>query len=217
MSAGSLDADSAARFVGITPKELQSLVRTGQIQRVDGKFHPVQLVREYIASIRAENNRANDNPTQVEIARHLDMSDRNLRDVLNKIDKSSSKNTMEEIRVGYIQHLREQAAGRGGDDQVSLTKARTREAEASASLKELMIAEKAGQLVPMDEIEPGWAALIVAARTELLILPDKLAMEVKTRYGIDIDPALIEERIHESLQHLADGADDGDDVCAPTE
>lgn len=143
--------------------------------------------------------------TQKVIAEHLDMTTRNLREVLNKLGMLSTKNSLDEIRVAYIRHLREQAAGRGGEDQASLTRARTREAQASAHLKELQIAEKAKTLIPADEVEPGFAALITAARTELLTLPDKLAMEIKTLHDVDIDPAMIQDHIYEALQHLANG------------
>lgn len=115
---------------------------------------------------------------------------------------------------GYCTKLREEAAGRSGDDQQSLTRARTREAEASAELKQIQIAEKAGTLVPLAAVEPGLIAMITAARQELLALPDRLATELRALYGVEIDPSLITERIHESLQHLASGlsADSVSDV-----
>jgi len=148
--------------------------------------------------------------TQNEIAKHLDMSVRNLREVLNKLGMSSKENSIDEIRVAYIKHLREGAAGRGGNDQANLTQARTREAVASAHLKELQIAEKAGTLIPAEEIEPGLSALVVALRTELLTLPDKLTMAIKTLHDVDIDSALIEEPIHDALQHFANGTSSSD-------
>lgn len=133
------------------------------------------------------------------------MTDRNVREVLNKLGLSSSGNTLDEIRVAYIRYLRDLASGRGGDDQYGLTRNRAREAEMSANLKELQIAKETRQLVPADEVEAQIVAMITAARTELLTLPDKIAMSVKTLEGVDIDPSLITELIHESLQHLANG------------
>jgi len=121
--------------------------------------------------------------------------------------------TFREWLIFYCERLRDEAAGRGGNDQVNLTRARTREAVASAHLKELDVKTKTGTLIPVDEIEPSLEALVVALRTELLILPDKLTMAVKTMYDVDIDPLLIEEPIHEALQHFADGTSASDD-CA---
>lgn len=117
---------------------------------------------------------------------------------------------------GYCTKLRDEAAGRGGDDQQSLTRARTREAEASTELKQIQIAEKTGTLVQVGEIEPGLLAMVTAARQELLALPDRLCTELRALHGVDVDPSLITERIHESLQHLSRGlsADSARDVAA---
>lgn len=105
--------------------------------------------------------------------------------------------------VLLFEKLRDEAAGRSGEDQASLTRARTQEATASAQLKQLMILEKAGKLVPIDGIEPLLIAMVTAARTELLALPDKLTNELKALYGVEVDAALIEENIHAALAHLA--------------
>lgn len=125
-----------------------------------------------------------------------------------------------------FEKLSTEAAGRGGEDQASLTKARTEEATASAQLKQIMIMEKAGKLVPVDGIEPLLLAMVTAARTELLALPDKLTNELKALYGVEIDAALIEEKIHAALAHLATSLPDilagnaeasGDSMAAATE
>lgn len=113
--------------------------------------------------------------------------------------------TIGEWLLAYCERLRLEAAGRGGDDQASLTKARTREAEASADLKLLQIKEKAGELIPLADIEPALTAMITAARQELLTLPDKLANELRALHGVEVDAGLIEERIHAALEHLAGG------------
>ena len=103
----------------------------------------------------------------------------------------------------YCEKLRDEAAGRGGDDSQSLTRARTAEAVANTELKVLQVKEKAGQLVPVDGIEPLLLAMVTAARTELLSLPDKITNDLRALYGVDIDAALIEEKIYAALAHLA--------------
>jgi phage terminase Nu1 subunit (DNA packaging protein) len=111
--------------------------------------------------------------------------------------------TVGEWLLQYCDRLRNEAAGRGGDEQGALARARTREAEASAELKILQIMEKSGKLVPVDEIQPTLDAMVIAARTELLAIPDKLTIEIKALYGVEIDYALIEEKIYSALNHLA--------------
>lgn len=128
----------------------------------------------------------------------------------------TSGGTLRDWLLAYCERLRLEASGRSGDDNQSLTRARTREAEASAELKQLQIMEKSGTLVSRAEIEPRMNAMVTAARTELLTLPDKLVSEIKALHGIDVDPSLIEDRIHEALNHLAGGMyADGEDHDAP--
>jgi phage terminase Nu1 subunit (DNA packaging protein) len=110
----------------------------------------------------------------------------------------------------YCDRLRTVAAGRSGDDSAALTRARTEEALASAQLKQLQVAEKAGVLIPVDEVEPRLASMVTAVRQELLALPEKLAGEIRALHEIDIDAALIEQHIHDALNHLA-GDLSGDD------
>jgi len=105
--------------------------------------------------------------------------------------------------MAYCEKLREEAAGRGGDDQKSLTRARTQDALAGAALKNITVQEKAGELVFAAEIEPLLTAMFTAARTELLSLPDKLSNELKALYDVDVDPAYLEEKIYDVLAHLA--------------
>lgn len=154
-----------------------------------------------------------DMPTQKEIAEHLDMSERNARSVLQSLGIDWTTATMDGIRVAYIRDMREKAAGRGGEEHASLTKARTREAMASAELKELQIMEKAGKLVPLDEIEPRLLAMVTAVRQELLALPQKLAEDLRALHGLDVDCAMIEQHIYAALDHLANDLDADD--CAP--
>nr|VFJ73852.1 MAG: hypothetical protein BECKFW1821C_GA0114237_10557 [Candidatus Kentron sp. FW] len=57
---GYLDLDAAARFVGIAPGELGKLARAGAIQRENGRFHPLRLVRGYVEHVRTEGGRRED-------------------------------------------------------------------------------------------------------------------------------------------------------------
>ena len=109
--------DAAAALLQIAPDKLHRLVKSGSVRRDSpGKYVPARIVRDYIAWLHAEPERINRSPTQSEIAEHLDMSDRNLRDVLKMLDLDHKQASLSTIRVGYIRRLREQAAGRMGDE-----------------------------------------------------------------------------------------------------
>lgn len=200
---GNQTGDVIARILDITKDEVKRLAGADVLIKTGpDKYNLFGSVKGYIQYLREQNKRA---PTQIEVAEHLDMSERNARDILSVLQIDWRESTMSKIRVAYIRDLREKAAGRGGDDQYQLTKNRAREADMSATLKELQIAEKTGILVPAADVEALIVAIITAARTELLTLPDKIAMDIKALEGVDIDPSLIQEHIHESLQHLANG------------
>lgn len=154
--------------------------------------------------------------TLKDIGRHLDMSERNAGTVCSNLGITQSTASLDDVRVAYIRDLREKAAGRGGDAQGELVQARIRETNANADLKELQTKEKSGELVNVAEIEPRLFAMVTAARQELLTLPEKLASDVKALHGVDVDVSLIQERIYDSLKHLATrlhGDDANDDVA----
>ena len=108
--------DAAASLLQVAPDELTRLVSAGVVRRpAPGKYVPAQVIRDYISHLQREPDRRDRAPTQVEIGAHLDMSDRNLRDVLEQLGLSRTQASLAEIRVAYIRRLREQAAGRLGD------------------------------------------------------------------------------------------------------
>lgn len=149
--------------------------------------------------------------TLKQIATHLFMSERNAGTICNNLNLKPAEVSIDDVRESYILDLRSKAAGRGGEYQEKLTIARIREADASSSLKELQIAERAGVLVPTDEVEPKLLSMVTAARQELLTLPEKIAGDLKALHGIDVDTSLIMERIYDSLKHLASHQPTGDD------
>ena len=117
--------DAASALLQIAPDKLQRLVASGVVRRAaPGKYVPAQIIRDYIAWLHAEPERINQSPTQSEIAEHLDMSDRNLRDVLKMLDLDHKQASLSTIRVGYIRRLREQAAGRAGAGDLDLVQER---------------------------------------------------------------------------------------------
>lgn len=108
--------DAAAALLQLAPEQLSRLVSSGVVRRAaPGKYVPAQIIRDYIAYLHAEPDRIERSPTQQEIAEHLDMSDRNLRDLLQAVGLDHKQAAMSEIRLAYIRRLREQAAGRMGD------------------------------------------------------------------------------------------------------
>lgn len=152
--------------------------------------------------------------TQQEIADDLGLSRIAVSNALNALGllkREWEAMTVADARQRLVRHYTEVAAGRGGEDQYNLTKERARESRLKGDLLQLQIQEKAGSLIQADAVEREWQSLIVAARSELLLLPGKIAHEVKSLYGLEIDPSLIETHVRDALTRLSDGATEIDE------
>lgn len=69
---------------------------------------------------------------------------------------------------------------------------------------ELEIAEKRGQLIPVDQIEPAWNAMVTAARSFLRSQPDRLAQLLEVTDGVDAKRELIAETFDDALRKLSE-------------
>ena len=153
--------------------------------------------------------------TQQEIADDLGLSRIAVSNALNALGllkREWESLTVPAARQLLVRHYTEVAAGRGGEDQYNLTKERARESRLKGDLLQLQIQEKAGALIPAAAVEREWQSLVVATRSELMLLPGKVAHQIKALYGTEIDPALIEDHVRDALDRLADAApDEGED------
>ncbi|MDX9975360.1 MAG: hypothetical protein RBU21_20405 [FCB group bacterium] len=186
-----LDLATASRLLGVEASELERLARKGIVARSGGLFDLVGLVRSYVGYLKAETDRVRKQPTQGEIAAHLDMSERNVRELLGKLGVNHRSSTLDEVRVAYIRYLRELAAGRGGEDQYDLTKQKARQAEADARLKELDYWERVGVLVNVEELEPLLAGFAALGRAEFENALEKIVAAIESKHGVEIEEALI--------------------------
>ncbi|HEB93122.1 MAG TPA: hypothetical protein ENI94_06575 [Gammaproteobacteria bacterium] len=101
-------------------------------------------------------------------------------------------------------HLRDEAAGRGGDEQQNLSRARQREAEANAQLKELQYHKEVGNLVPLSEIEPLLESWAVAARSETQSAVEKIVAAIQSQHEIEVDQEMVNEQLGHAFKAIAD-------------
>jgi phage terminase Nu1 subunit (DNA packaging protein) len=85
----------------------------------------------------------------------------------------------------------------GAEDQ------RTRLNRLQADEVEMRIAEKRGQLIPVELIEPAWMAVVTSARSFLRSEPDRLAHLVETIEGVDGKRDLLSETFDDFLTKLS--------------
>jgi hypothetical protein len=130
-------------------------------------------------------------PTQREIARHLDMSERNARDVMKSLGLDWQKLTMDEVRVAYIRDLRAKAAGRGGSMLDELNAARLEDMQVKSANGRLAYNEKLGSLVPAADAQHclcDWASF---ANREYSGGIERLLQEIESVNKITIDRSLV--------------------------
>jgi len=158
------------------------------------------------------------------IAAHLDMTERNLRDVLKKINLNHRKASLTQIRVGYIRHVRNQAAGRGGDEQQTLTKARTEESEIKSKKLRVEYLRDIGSLISAEDAASVITLWCRQANTDYTQGFHKLVSEIQSRHKIKVDNELVEsivipttERIEDHAQKLGEGLIEGINDLSETE
>lgn len=142
-------------------------------------------------------------PTQQQIAEHLDISQQQISELMQKLSIDWQVDTLDQIRVAYIRNLRSVAAGHRSSDGMDLTRERVLTERVDRELKELMVSEKRGMLVNVEQLEPELMNMISAFRGELLARDDKLKADLDALYAINLDLNLLNEHTHAALAQLA--------------
>jgi phage terminase Nu1 subunit (DNA packaging protein) len=147
--------------------------------------------------------------TQKEIALHLDLSDRTVRDLMASgiIPRGADLDT---ARVSYIRRRREQAAGRGGVGGLNLADERARLTRLQSEKAEIEIAKLREELVPLADAERGWCSLVGAFRAKMLILPSRAALAVLGK-GERESERILTDMVYEALTELSKWKPDDDD------
>ena len=117
--------NQASLLLKLAPIELEKLVQQGKIRR-EGKndYSAQHLIHDYIDYLLSKIEGQEENPKQAEIAAHLDISDRRVREIATEWSVDSAALSLAEWRVRYIRQLREQAAGRAGAGDLDLVQER---------------------------------------------------------------------------------------------
>jgi len=203
--------DIAARLIGVTPAELTALVNGGQVRRADKNAYALPvLVQDYIGHLKAENERRISAPKQADIAEHLDLSDRSVREFLTGAGLDHKQCTLDEIRKSYIRQLREQAAGRAAAGDLDLATERALLAREQRMRIEMQNMTDRKQLIPADQLEPKLKAAFVSARENLLDAVSRLAREL-TEDQRERE-AMLQAEFEAFLHRLADWAHADQDV-----
>ena len=129
--------------------------------------------------------------TQREVADHLDMSERNARDVLKALDLDWQTASLDEIRTAYIRDLRGKAAGRGGSQLEQLNRARIDDLQQKSANGRLAYHEKLRSLIPASEAErvlSDWASF---ANREYLGGLERIIQEIENVQKLTVDRTVV--------------------------
>ncbi len=140
--------------------------------------------------------------TQSEIAKHLDLSTRQIRE-LQSAGIFLKGATLDEARLAYIRRLREQAAGRSATNGLDLASERARLAKAQADKLEIELTAKRGDLISLDKAIQGWSDLVSACRAKMLTLPVRASNaipDITDRSGAE---RIITGMVYEALNELS--------------
>ncbi|KWC40774.1 hypothetical protein WL48_10090 [Burkholderia ubonensis] len=154
-------------------------------------------------------------PTQQQIAEHLDLDQSAVSRFVDKVRLDYRAASIDEIRIAYIRHLREIAAGRASETGIDLVAERAMTERVDREIKLLTLAEKKGQLVNAAQLEQAYGQMVGAFQTELLALPDKLVQELRTLYGVEVDVEWLNEHVYGCLQQLSEYDADGPGSDSP--
>ncbi|MCA8285778.1 MarR family transcriptional regulator [Burkholderia vietnamiensis] len=155
-------------------------------------------------------------PTQQQIADHLDLDQSAVSRFVDKVRLDYRAVSIDEIRVAYIRHLREVAAGRSSETGIDLVAERAMTERVDREIKLLTLAEKKGQLVNAMQLEQAYGLMVGAFQTELLSLSDKLVQELHTLYGVEVDVEWLNEHIYGCLEQLSEYDPDSQRGDSPT-
>ena len=146
--------------------------------------------------------------SQREIAEHLDLTARAVREHRdNRVLPDLRTSSIDEIRLAYIRHLREVAAGRGGSGALDLTDERARLASAQADKTELELRVRRGELVEAAEVETVVVRLASGVVERMRSVPVKVAQEVHAAGSLAAAERILRAAIDMALAEIADYAD----------
>ncbi|MGB0468562.1 MAG: hypothetical protein ACPGF7_13670 [Pontibacterium sp.] len=104
----------------------------------------------------------------------------------------------------YLTRLRDEASGRGGDDEGELRRARTEDMQASAALKRLQFNEKAGELIVRAEAHAFLASWATFSSREFSGAVDRLIADIESQFGVTVPPEVREKHAATAISRIRD-------------
>lgn len=149
--------------------------------------------------------------TQEDVAAHLDLTDRSVRELRDKGVFQPGRRgglDLDDCRIAYIRHLREQAAGRNAQQDDELKRERALLVREQRIRVELKNAQDRRELAPVADMSAAVVSMIEIVKAKLRRLPAKAAKGdarlAKTIAAL-LEDALDELSLARVEEQLADG------------
>lgn len=145
----------------------------------------------------------------------LDVSDRTVRDLASEgiaVRTKVGRYDVQASVINHIRHLREIAAGRGGQAQVlDLTAERARESKERADNLALKNAELRGELVSAVDVEREWSDILRTTRAGILAVTSRVrstaGLTAEQAVALDAELRLALKEIGNDQNYPAEGAE----------
>lgn len=143
-----------------------------------------------------------DQATQTGFAELLDVSQQTISKQYKK-KVLQSGGTYQEWLVQYTKHLREEAAGRGGDSQQVLTRARIEETLENTAAKRQQRLKDAGTLLDKDDTAMLASEMAGQIRGHVMTAGDEIIEELISLHKLELEDDLILKPLRTALGHCA--------------
>lgn len=141
--------------------------------------------------------------TKAELADWLGVTPRALDNHIGLLVRDGRRYVLKDSVRAYCEHIREVAAGRGGEGGVlNLTAERARLAKEQADAQEIRNAVLRGELIRADEAERAWGDHIRQARSAILAVPSRIR-QVLGHIG-DMEARVIDRELRDALTRLGE-------------
>lgn len=135
--------------------------------------------------------------TQREIAEHLNLSTRRVRDVLILLSLPTRGADLDEVRIKYLNHLRELAAGHGAPGgELDLAHERAALARAQREQIELAMRVRHQELVDAADMRRELASAATGVKSAILAVPVRIAAVI----AAETDPERVFDRLTRELE-----------------
>ena len=114
----------------------------------------------------------------------------------------SKEGTYRDWLLSYTDHLREQAAGRGGDNQLDIARATIEEKAVKTALGRITYHEKLGTLVDKEETQTFLSDWAGYSNKQFLQAFERLILDIQSQFDVTVPPELREKHAGSAIERV---------------